>query len=217
MPPDDLLVVFQSDHGESLGEHSYWGHGRHLYEPTLWVPMGLKWKDHLRPRVVPGPSLNIDLAPTWAELAGVAPPDFVDGRSLVPLLGADPPPTDRWRQCFLLEHAPFEPPGRTPVALAAASNTPPGLLEPPDPGRERYSETLAWQSSSAEALPYRGLRSADVLYVEYPTGERELYDLVSNGAAFDLRDAVLEDPSLIGSALWLWVPASDDVDMYMKG
>jgi len=46
---------------------------------------------------------------------------------------------------------------------------------------------------------------------------RELYDLVSNGAAFDLRDAVLRDPSLIGQTLQLWVPASDDVDMYMKG
>ncbi len=46
---------------------------------------------------------------------------------------------------------------------------------------------------------------------------RELYDLVSSGAAFDLRDAVLEDPSLVGRTLQLWVPASDDVDMYVKG
>jgi phosphate transport system permease protein len=47
--------------------------------------------------------------------------------------------------------------------------------------------------------------------------KRELYDLVSSAAAFDLRDAVLGDPSLVGSTLKLWVPASDDVDMYMKG
>ncbi len=46
---------------------------------------------------------------------------------------------------------------------------------------------------------------------------RELYDLVSSGAAFDLRDAVLEDPALVGRTLQLWVPASDDVDMYVKG
>ncbi len=46
---------------------------------------------------------------------------------------------------------------------------------------------------------------------------RELYDLVSSGAAYDLRDAVLDDPSLVGGTLQLWVPASDDVDMYMKG
>jgi phosphate transport system permease protein len=47
--------------------------------------------------------------------------------------------------------------------------------------------------------------------------KRELYDLVSIGASFDLREAVLDDPELIGTTLELRVPASDDVDMYMKG
>ncbi len=47
--------------------------------------------------------------------------------------------------------------------------------------------------------------------------KRELYDLVSIGASFDLREAVLDDPALIGTTLDLRVPASDDVDMYMKG
>ena len=46
---------------------------------------------------------------------------------------------------------------------------------------------------------------------------RELYDLVSNGAAFDLRESVLADPTLVGRQISLWVLASDDVDMYMKG
>ena len=44
-----------------------------------------------------------------------------------------------------------------------------------------------------------------------------LYGLVSNGAAFDLRDRVMADPSLIGTTVSLWVPADDDVDMLMKG
>jgi phosphate transport system permease protein len=47
--------------------------------------------------------------------------------------------------------------------------------------------------------------------------KRELYDLVSNGAAFDLRADVLANPSLVGQTVSMWVPASDDVDMYMKG
>jgi arylsulfatase A-like enzyme len=46
--------------------------------------------------------LNNDLAPTFADLAGVAPPAFVDGRSLRPLLSASPPAT--WRTAFLIEH-----------------------------------------------------------------------------------------------------------------
>lgn len=47
--------------------------------------------------------------------------------------------------------------------------------------------------------------------------KKELYKLVSSGAAFDLRDEVMDDPSLVGQTVSLWVPASDDVDMYMKG
>ena len=47
-------------------------------------------------------ALNIDFAPTFAELTGVSPADFVDGRSLVPLLDGDPPA--EWRHGFLVEH-----------------------------------------------------------------------------------------------------------------
>ena len=36
----NTLIVFAADHGESLGEHGYWGHGRNLYEPNLRIPLG---------------------------------------------------------------------------------------------------------------------------------------------------------------------------------
>jgi phosphate transport system permease protein len=47
--------------------------------------------------------------------------------------------------------------------------------------------------------------------------KRQLYRLVSSGAAFQLRDMVLEDRTLIGKKQWIWVPADDDVDMLVKG
>jgi len=46
--------------------------------------------------------------------------------------------------------------------------------------------------------------------------KRELYALVSSGAAFEVRHRVLEDPGIVGRTLALWVPASDDVDMIVK-
>jgi phosphate transport system permease protein len=46
---------------------------------------------------------------------------------------------------------------------------------------------------------------------------RDLYALVSPGAAFQLRDMVLHDPRLIGTTQELWLPADDDVDMLIKG
>ena len=46
---------------------------------------------------------------------------------------------------------------------------------------------------------------------------RALGNLVSSGAWLSLRDRVLEDPSAIGTTERLWFPASDDIDMLMKG
>ena len=47
--------------------------------------------------------------------------------------------------------------------------------------------------------------------------KRQLYKLISNGAGFDLREKVLADPSLIGQKKTVWLLASDDVDMMVKG
>ena len=47
--------------------------------------------------------------------------------------------------------------------------------------------------------------------------KRELYGLVSTGAAYQLRNMVISEPALVGSTKKVWVPADDDVDMLMKG
>jgi len=47
--------------------------------------------------------------------------------------------------------------------------------------------------------------------------KRRLYGLVSSGAAYQLRDMVLERPEIIGKTLPVWVPADDDIDMLIKG
>ena len=60
----DTMILFASDHGESLGEHDYWGHGRHLYEPTLHVPMSITWQGRLEPTVIDASASLLDLAPT---------------------------------------------------------------------------------------------------------------------------------------------------------
>ncbi len=47
--------------------------------------------------------------------------------------------------------------------------------------------------------------------------KRKLYSLVSQGASFDLRDLLQENPDLIGSTVELWVASDDEVDMFIKG
>jgi phosphate transport system permease protein len=46
---------------------------------------------------------------------------------------------------------------------------------------------------------------------------RALSSLVSTGAMYQLQAMVLDDPSLVGQTIEMWVPADDDVDMYRKG
>ena len=46
---------------------------------------------------------------------------------------------------------------------------------------------------------------------------RELTRIVSEGAAYELREWVLEDHGLIGTTQQVWLVADDDIDMLMKG
>jgi arylsulfatase A-like enzyme len=78
---DNLVVVFTADHGESLGEHDYWGHGRYLYEPSLRIPLGISWKGRIPARSTSTQATLLDLAPTLLELIGVDVPDKLPGWS----------------------------------------------------------------------------------------------------------------------------------------
>lgn len=90
------LIVFAADHGEALGEHGVWGHGRTLHEATLRVPLGLRWRGVVAPRVVAAPALLLDVAPTVAGLLGLAAPASFGGFDWTPVLrGAAPEPHAR--------------------------------------------------------------------------------------------------------------------------
>ena len=94
---------------------------------------------------------------------------------------------------------------RLDIELAAAA---------PDAGGSPDASTL-------EDVNYLGL-IRDALRREFPTvtarGDlRSLFSLVSPGAAFELRNRVVRNPTLIGEAPGLWVLADDDVDMLIKG
>jgi arylsulfatase A-like enzyme len=89
------LVVFTSDHGESLGEHDYWGHGRNLYEPNLRIPFGMAWAGKIRPQVLREPALLIDVAPTVLGFLGVDRPKAFRGHDWSDAMAGGPRPTDR--------------------------------------------------------------------------------------------------------------------------
>lgn len=84
---DDTLLVLFGDHGESLTEHDiYWDHCG-LYEPTVRVPIVMRWPGRIPAgRRVAGLVQHQDLMPTILEAAGIETPSALDGRSLWPSL-----------------------------------------------------------------------------------------------------------------------------------
>lgn len=80
------LVVVAGDHGESLGEHGESTHGLFVYESAVRIPLLMAWPGVLAPRVVDPVVGLVDIAPTVAALAGVAPLEGIDGRSVVSLV-----------------------------------------------------------------------------------------------------------------------------------
>ena len=88
------LIHFASDHGESLGEHDYWGHGRHLYDATLHIPMGFAWKGEVEPRTIDAPASLLDLGPTTLGLLGLPVPTAFRGYDWTPVLAGQTPAPD---------------------------------------------------------------------------------------------------------------------------
>lgn len=78
---DAVYFAFTSDHGEELWEHGAFGHGHTLFDELVRVPLLLRGPG-IRAARIEGPISCIDLMPTLADLAGAAPDETWQGRSL---------------------------------------------------------------------------------------------------------------------------------------
>jgi N-acetylglucosamine-6-sulfatase len=187
---DNTYIVFTSDNGYILGEHGIPLGKQAPYEESIKVPLIVRGPGVPAGAVTDSIALNIDFAPTFAELTGVSPADFVDGRSLVPLLDGDPPA--EWRHGFLVEHydriRPDQWGAPEPVPVEATPDNQEELeLDEGDavPG-----------VSPIDSPPYLALRTEQYLYVEYANGERELYDMQTD--PYQLQNlAATADPALL--------------------
>jgi arylsulfatase A-like enzyme len=103
---EHTIVVYMSDNGLLWGEHRQIDRKVSAFEESIRLPLVIRYDAALgrRPRTEDRMVTNLDLAPTFAALGGVKAP-AVEGRSLLPLLGTNPPgPTQPWRSTFTLEH-----------------------------------------------------------------------------------------------------------------
>lgn len=113
---DDTIIIYAGDNGHFWGEHGLYDK-RLAYEESIRIPFIIRY-----PGIVNEPGrrasqmiLNIDLAPTLLDLAGIDIPANMQGETIKPILQS---PAAAGRQSWLYEHFPVFPipiPGITGV------------------------------------------------------------------------------------------------------
>jgi arylsulfatase A-like enzyme len=165
----NTYFVFSSDNGFHLGQFRMPAGKETAYDTDIRVPLIVRGPHVPAHRTCPFLFGNIDIAPTFARIAGVTPPAWVDGRSFAAQLHA-PARDARPRQSYLVERwqeartehigsGPLEPPDLDNDADSGVVTAAPGV---PPPRREYIPS-------------FHGVRTPHYLYVEYARF-RELYD-----------------------------------------
>ncbi|MCC6363253.1 MAG: sulfatase [Bryobacterales bacterium] len=99
----NTIIIYTGDNGFYLSEHGLAGKWL-MHEESIRTPLIMydpRLDKDKRGRQASQMVLNIDLAPTMLDMAGVQPPVSMQGRSLVPLVSGTAP---RWRSEFFYEH-----------------------------------------------------------------------------------------------------------------
>jgi N-acetylglucosamine-6-sulfatase len=160
---DNTYIVFSSDNGYHLGQYRLRRGKQTAFDVDTRVPLVVAGPGVPPGRTVPQVAQNVDLYPTFVELAGGAPSPAVEGHSLVPLLhptGTRP----AWRSVALVEHE--------------RSN------DPNDPdfegGGSNPTTYSAIRISAPELAGFHG--AVDAVYVEYDDAQHEVefYDVTKD-------------------------------------
>jgi len=100
---DNTIVIWASDNGSFLGAHGLRGKWL-MYEESIRIPLIVRdprVRRGVRGRRVEQMALNIDLAPTMLDFAGVSIPGRMQGKSLAPLVAGG---KVRLREDWYYEH-----------------------------------------------------------------------------------------------------------------
>jgi arylsulfatase A-like enzyme len=175
---DNTLLILTSDNGMTFGAHRILLDKKSPYATQL--PFLVRWPRVLgvEPRQVDERVQNIDLAPTLCDIAGCDLGPYPtgqrhpDGTSFLPLLAGEAEALPR--EAVLTSY--LEPDARVPIWSAATSTS---------------QSPLARKVCAA-----RGDAGCRWQYVEYETGERELYD-ISNGPCWAWKRRLKGDPCML--------------------
>lgn len=158
---EDTYIIFTSDNGYHMGEHRLPAGKNTPFEEDIRVPFLVRGPNIKSGSHTEKLSSNIDIAPTIVELAKADSPQFIDGRSLVPLLEGKWTPS--WREAIFIAR---------------------GLSSYGNLASLTFPETQKWEQEPIDSTfdlkaggQFIGLRTTKYTYVEFLNGDIELYDL----------------------------------------
>ena len=99
---ENTVIIYSSDNGYFMGEHTFIDK-RLAYENSMRVPMIIRYPKLIsKSSVVDEQCLNIDIAPTILDLAGVNKPSYMQGESMLKLISGKKDKS--WRKSMLFEY-----------------------------------------------------------------------------------------------------------------
>jgi len=208
----NTLVILHADHGESLGEQHYVGHGMLLNEATLHVPLLMRLPGRIEPgRRVARMAQNVDILPTVLAVLGIEAPPGLAGESLLPFVA--PPRFGFWRSrgadtgedrvAYMETYFPAHRAFAKPVDLPDGTHAKLGMIRRGvRAGRWKYVRTEAHDlldvpAEKAPRIPEEMKRAAfhEELYdLAAPTGD--VYDVLAQNPEVAKRMRALLDAQL---------------------
>jgi arylsulfatase A-like enzyme len=170
---ENTYVIFTSDNGFHMGEHGLPSGKGTPYEEDIHVPFFIRGPGIQAGSEVTQMVANIDLAPTFVDIANASPYALIDGRSFLPLLQLQQDSPIAWRNALLVEKGYPEETSSLQLISFDSSEAPPVPVEYPDSIYDDYLRKVG-------GGVYQGVRTETFTYVEYDNGETEYYDLVND-------------------------------------
>jgi len=185
---NNTYVIFTSDNGFFFGQHRLVGGKFLAYEPSTHLPLIIRGPG-IEPNTKSGQLVNTpDIAPTILELAGAQADKSIDGTSLVPFAKD---PSLRTRRPLLFESFvqtnDVEQDGTAATGESTAAGGSRGKLGVKGAGKGAEGAP-AHASVVAPPKNYYGIRLGPYKYIEWPDGEKELYDI--NTDPYELNNIV---------------------------
>ena len=84
---ENTVIIYSTDHGESLGDHGLIEKGCRFYEGLVHVPLVISWPGMVKEGLQSEALVELmDITPTLMEILGIPQPDYMQGMSLWPIL-----------------------------------------------------------------------------------------------------------------------------------